>query len=76
VLALDGGGIRGIIPATVLNEIDRRCNRRIGEIFDLIAGTSTGGILALALTTPDPANPGEPRYRAEELVSLYAEKDR
>jgi patatin-like phospholipase/acyl hydrolase len=74
VLALDGGGIRGIIPATVLAEIERRCNRRIGEIFDLVAGTSTGGILALGLTTPDPANPGEPCYRAEELVNLYAEK--
>jgi patatin-like phospholipase/acyl hydrolase len=74
VLALDGGGIRGIIPASLLAELERRCDRRIGEMFDLIAGTSTGGILALGLTTPDPANPGEPRYRAEELVDLYVEK--
>ena len=43
-------------------------------MFDLIAGTSTGGILALGLTTPDPATPGEPLYRAEDLVDLYAEK--
>lgn len=74
VLALDGGGIRGVIPATVLAEIERRCGKRIGEVFDLIAGTSTGGILALGLTTPDPANPGMPRYRALDLVALYAEK--
>ena len=74
VLALDGGGIRGIIPAALLAEIERRCNRRIGEIFDLIAGTSTGGILALGLTTPDPAHPDEPRYRAQELVDLYVDK--
>ena len=74
VLALDGGGIRGIIPASLLAELERRCDRRIGEMFDLIAGTSTGGILALGLTAPDPANPGEPRYRAEELVNLYVEK--
>src|SRR5712692_7803866 len=74
VLALDGGGIRGVIPATVLAEIERRCGKRVGEVFDLIAGTSTGGILALGLTTPDPADPGRPRYRAEDLVALYAEK--
>ena len=74
VLALDGGGIRGVIPATVLAEIERRCGKRIGEVFDLIAGTSTGGILALGLTTPDPANPNTPRYRAEDLVALYTEK--
>jgi patatin-like phospholipase/acyl hydrolase len=74
VLALDGGGIRGIIPATILTEIERRCGKQIAELFDLVAGTSTGGILALGLTVPDPANPGQPRHRAEELVALYAEK--
>ena len=74
VLALDGGGIRGVIPAMVLAEIEQRCNKRIGELFDLIAGTSTGGILALGLTTPDPANTALPRYRADDLVQLYTEK--
>jgi patatin-like phospholipase/acyl hydrolase len=74
VLALDGGGIRGIIPATVLAEIERRTGKRIAEMFDLIAGTSTGGILALGLTAPDPADATKPRHRAEELVALYAEK--
>ncbi|MGZ4390800.1 MAG: CBASS cGAMP-activated phospholipase [Gaiellaceae bacterium] len=74
VLALDGGGIRGVIPATLLAEIEWRCGKRIGEMFDLIAGTSTGGILALGLTTPDPASSGQPRYRAEDLVALYTDK--
>jgi predicted acylesterase/phospholipase RssA len=74
VLALDGGGIRGVIPATILAELERRTGRRIAEMFDLIAGTSTGGILALGLTVPDPAEPAKPRYTAGELVSLYAEK--
>jgi patatin-like phospholipase/acyl hydrolase len=74
VLALDGGGIRGLIPATLLAEIERRSGHRIGAMFDLIAGTSTGGVLALGLTAPDPASPDEPRFRAEELAALYAEK--
>ena len=54
ILAVDGGGIRGIIPALVLAEIERRSGRRIGELVDLVAGTSTGGIIACALTRPDP----------------------
>lgn len=74
VLALDGGGIRGVIPATLLGEIEKRTGKRIAEMFDLIAGTSTGGILALGLTTPDPTDASKPRYRAEEFVGMYAEK--
>jgi patatin-like phospholipase/acyl hydrolase len=74
VLALDGGGIRGVIPAMVLAEIERRCNKRIADLFDLIAGTSTGGILALGLTAPDPADPKRARYRADDLVQLYTSK--
>ena len=67
VLSIDGGGIRGIIPALVLAELERRSGRRTFELFDLIAGTSTGGILACALCAPDP-------LPAEELVALYEEE--
>src|SRR5215217_7485792 len=67
VLAIDGGGIRGLIPALVLTELERRAGRRVFELFDLIAGTSTGGILACALCAPDP-------LPASELVALYEEE--
>ncbi len=73
VLAIDGGGIRGIIPAKILSEIEKRTGKQISELFDLIAGTSTGGILALGLTKPDPNNPNQPQYKADELVELYRE---
>jgi patatin-like phospholipase/acyl hydrolase len=53
VLSIDGGGIRGIIPAMVLAEIEKRTNKPISELFHLIAGTSTGGIITLGLTKPD-----------------------
>src|SRR3712207_3062225 len=69
VLSIDGGGIRGIIPAMILAEIEDRTGGSIAEMFDLIAGTSTGGILALGLTMP--GDGGKPRYRAEDLISLY-----
>jgi len=67
VLAIDGGGIRGIIPAIVLTEIERRARRQVFELFDLIAGTSTGGILACALAAPQPMH-------AARLVAVYDEE--
>ncbi|MBW4490467.1 MAG: patatin-like phospholipase family protein [Trichocoleus desertorum ATA4-8-CV12] len=69
VLAIDGGGIRGVIPAMLLAEIEKRTGRAIAELFDVIAGTSTGGILALGLTKPNPN--GKPAYSAVDLVHLY-----
>src|SRR5919107_900875 len=67
VLAIDGGGIRGLIPALVLAEIERRTERRIADLVDMVAGTSTGGILACALGKPDP-------LPAAEIASLYVEE--
>jgi uncharacterized protein len=72
VLSIDGGGIRGLIPALVLAEIERRTGRRIAEMVDLVAGTSTGGILACGLTRPGPD--GRPLYSAEELAGIYVEE--
>jgi patatin-like phospholipase/acyl hydrolase len=74
VLSIDGGGIRGIIPAIVLSYIERGTGKRICQLFDLIAGTSTGGILALGLTKPDPHSPTQPHYRAEDLIKIYEDK--
>ena len=71
VLSIDGGGIRGIIPATVLTQVEIMSGRRIFELFDLIAGTSTGGILALALTCPQ----GDRMpLSANDARSLYLER--
>lgn len=72
VLSIDGGGIRGLIPALVLAEIEERAGRPSAELFDLIAGTSTGGIIGAALTVPGPD--GAPRYRARELLSFYLDE--
>lgn len=49
ILALTGGGYRGLYTAHVLAELERVAGRPLGQCFDLIAGTSIGGILALAL---------------------------
>jgi uncharacterized protein len=67
VLSIDGGGIRGLIPARVLAEIERRCGRRAGELFDLVAGTSTGAVIACGLTRPDP-------LPAEQIANIYVDE--
>ncbi|MEM9820482.1 MAG: patatin-like phospholipase family protein [Bacteroidota bacterium] len=62
ILSVDGGGTRGIIPATILNCIFEDTGRTPIEIFDLFAGTSTGGILILSLAV------GRKTY---DIVDLY-----
>jgi uncharacterized protein len=70
ILSIDGGGIRGIIPAMILDEIERRTGKRTVELFDVVAGTSTGGILGLAVTLRGSDGQGS-RYTAAEMVEHY-----
>jgi patatin-like phospholipase/acyl hydrolase len=74
VLSIDGGGIRGIVPATVLAALEERTGRPVCDLFDLIGGTSTGGILALALTRPGSSSPPAPHWSAAQIVALYREE--
>ncbi|GAB4408972.1 MAG: patatin-like phospholipase family protein [Microscillaceae bacterium] len=80
ILSLDGGGIRGIIPGQILVKLEQMLQNRTGDrsvkladYFDLIAGTSTGGILACVYLTPDKVDNKRPLYRAEDAVDLYME---
>lgn len=78
VLAVDGGGIRGVIPARLLAHLEALLRERggptsIAERFQLVAGTSTGGLIALGLTTPGES--GSPRMAAADLVELYEGED-
>jgi len=66
LLSIDGGGIRGIIPAAILAHLEECLGSPIRENFDLIAGTSTGGILGLALTHPA-------AYTAKQCMGFYTE---
>jgi hypothetical protein len=71
ILSIDGGGIRGIIPALILESLETKTGLPTAKFFDLVAGTSTGGILAMGLARPDDKDPSVPRYRAANLVDLY-----
>ena len=72
VLSIDGGGIRGIIPAMVIAHIERKLGKPAHELFDLMVGTSTGGILALGLSRPGSGRPAQ--FSARRVVKLYEEQ--
>ena len=65
ILSIDGGGIKGIYPATIISAIEEQIGVKIYEYFDLITGTSTGGLIALALAQGKPA---------KEIKNLYMKK--
>ena len=77
ILTIDGGGIRGLIAARVVARLEELISaeaaeeRRVADCFQMVAGTSTGGLIALGLTVPDPANPARPRLSGADLVELY-----
>jgi uncharacterized protein len=70
ILSIDGGGVRGIVPAGILAEIERRTEKPVSTLFDLLAGTSTGGILVLAMARPE-AGTNQPAHSATEMVEFY-----
>lgn len=101
ILSIDGGGIRGLIPALILNHIEERIWKRtqeqikrtsnkfgednhpeggppIQKYFDVLAGTSTGGIIAAGLACPDLRANGSNKnfhYRASDFVQIYKGED-
>ncbi|MCW6050648.1 patatin-like phospholipase family protein [Microcoleus sp. A2-C5] len=83
ILSIDGGGIRGIIPAQVgvsletkLQQKSGNPNARIADYFDLIAGTSAGGILTCIYLCPDTENPSRPRWTAQDAVNFSIKSGR
>jgi patatin-like phospholipase/acyl hydrolase len=62
VLSIDGGGVRGIIPARLLKEIEVRTGKQIPDLFDLALGTSTGGLIAIASACD---------FNSDDMIDLY-----
>ncbi len=85
ILSIDGGGIRGVIPSSVLVEVERIVQQRMGpdarlaDCFDLFAGTSAGGLISGLLLIPErsedgtvPAN-ARPAMSAQDVLDFYLE---
>ncbi|MDQ1699527.1 MAG: hypothetical protein QOG34_1390 [Frankiaceae bacterium] len=58
ILAIDGGGVRGLLPARFLMELEAMSGQPLRSLFDIIAGTSVGGIIALGYATPGETGAG------------------
>ena len=76
ILSIDGGGIKGIVPAVVLlhlekllQDLSNNPSSRIHDYFDLFSGASTGAIIIAGLLSPD--NHNRPKYSSEEILNLY-----
>src|SRR5688572_5412954 len=65
ILCIDGGGILGTFPASFLTGLEQHLDHPIGSYFDLIAGTSTGGIIAIGLSMG---------VRASDLLEIYEKR--
>lgn len=76
-LSIDGGGLRGVVPATLLKGIEAESERPVSELFKAgITGTSTGALIALGLAArknmaPDHADYNKPLFAAQDLVNFY-----
>lgn len=76
ILSLDGGGIRGIITCVILKYIEEQLQKidrpdaRLGDYFDLVAGSSTGGLLASVLLFPDSGK--KAKFSVQEALDLYS----
>ncbi len=83
ILSIDGGGIRGIIPAEIIKILNDRLiaeqrrrgvpateTKSVGELFDIVAGTSIGGMMALGLTAPGEG--GRPRYTPDYMLDVLS----
>nr|ABK24809.1 unknown [Picea sitchensis] len=77
LLSIDGGGVRGIIPATILQFLEKKLQEfdgpdaRIADYFDIIAGTSTGGLITAMLTAPNDKK--RPLFAAKDITPFYLE---
>ncbi|CAO2831164.1 unnamed protein product [Amaranthus hypochondriacus] len=75
ILSIDGGGVRGLIPSVILGFLEEQLQAldggeaRIADYFDVVAGTSTGGLVASMLTAPNENN--RPLYAAKDIIPFY-----
>ena len=80
ILSIDGGGIRGLVPAAILDYLEKKIQEiqkdpriKIASLVDLVAGTSTGSIVGSMMILPCPDKPKRPKHTMQEIVEMYVE---
>jgi len=72
ILSIDGGGLRGLVPLLMIQKIEEMTGKKAHELFDMMAGTSTGGIVAAGLCAT--LDGSEPMMDTQKLIELYTGK--
>ncbi|CAG8549615.1 7430_t:CDS:1, partial [Dentiscutata erythropus] len=72
ILSIDGGGVRSILPALWLSELEYRTHKPISQLFNMVAGTSTGGFIGAGLSMPcRELSSLKPLFSATDLLEFY-----
>ncbi|WP_375333729.1 patatin-like phospholipase family protein [Candidatus Tisiphia endosymbiont of Xenochironomus xenolabis] len=71
VLALSGGGVKGVMQLKILAEMESQTGMPVSKMFQTITGTSVGGLIAVLLTIPKEPGSTEPRFSAKEALELF-----
>jgi uncharacterized protein len=74
ILTIDGGGLRGIVPTRILQKVEEITGKSVLDTFDMLAGTSTGGLIVSCLTLRDQKNPQQPKYNLKDIAEIYIQK--
>ena len=69
ILSIDGGGVRGVVPARILQVLEEKTGYPTSKLFDVISGNSTGGLVALGVTVS--RDKLVPIYSAKDIVNFY-----
>jgi hypothetical protein len=69
ILVLTGGGVRGIVPLQILNKLEEAIGKKAGELFEFMAGTSTGAINCAILSVPD--GDGGYKFSSQDISRDY-----
>ncbi len=72
ILSINGGGVRGIVPAKIIERITTITDKPIHELFDYVIGTSAGGIIAVSLTVKN--EDGSPKFSTSDVVQIFKEE--
>jgi patatin-like phospholipase/acyl hydrolase len=71
ILSIDGGGVRGILPAVLLLEIEKRCHCYLKDVFDMFTGTSIGALIASSYVVPEAIGSTKPSRCTADTLEFY-----
>lgn len=72
LLSISGGGVRGRMAAAILDALEKQVGRPVHQLFNAIAGTSTGSLIGTGFVMPDET--GRNKYTAEDIGTFYDEQ--